>query len=230
VTQAVQQKMIRKILVNTLIFTFVLFSHLGAVNAGIISTIDQEHSGPSPAGASNAFFSTMVQTFTPTLDGVDAVELKVHTFLRPSTVAINLRLGVVGPSLGTTNAITLPAFYGTELSSPGSYAYFEFPNRITLSPGTVYGLELITTDDVFWFGTSSPYASGLAFVNGNPSPNESSFIFREGLLTAVPEPNVLTLVCAALSFCYLLVRRQSNVGLAFQFRTNNCTKAIGLTL
>jgi hypothetical protein len=162
----------RNILYTTWDVVFILLSHLGAVNAGIIGTIDQEHTGPSPAGASNAFFSTMVQTFTPTLDGVDAVELKVHTFLRPSTVTINLRLGVLGPSLGATNAVTLPAFFGTDPPTPGSYAFFEFPSRIALSPGTVYGLELMATDDVFWFGTNVPYAGGLAFVNSNPSPNE----------------------------------------------------------
>ena len=122
------------------------------------------------------------QSFTPTLDSIDFVELQLYNG-GPNTIDVNIRSGsITGTILGTSLPITMSA------NSSGIFDFL-FSNPITVTPGTQYFFEPVessngTEGDIT---TVSGYTGGDLITQGIARPGQDLW-FREGIVTTVPEP------------------------------------------
>jgi hypothetical protein len=163
------------------------------------------------------------QEFTPTLNGINAVEfLMGGANLGQGHLAVNLRDdSITGPILGTSATNYLgPLFKGT--------TKFEFPNVIPVVPGDRYVFEirfLPTSTDPTWFmwvqGRIPPESRnpGGAFIEGGQRQEATTALFREGLILnrdlwlqeqLIPEPSSVALMLTGLAFIAAALRRRSN--------------------
>lgn len=189
----------------------ILFS--GEASASPITLVDQQQTGVNN-GSNNSgglgLSARKGQSFTPTLAGLDAVELVLAgnglTDGIQEQYQVNIRTtDLSGSIIGTSSITTLPDAFSD------SFVHFDFPSVVPLTPGNVYAIELVPivlgTSNVFTvrLGLSNPYPGGTYFTSpGNPSTADA--VFREGLhqplQAAVPEPSSLLLFGAlALGAC-----------------------------
>jgi hypothetical protein len=105
----------------------------------------------------------------------------------PATVYVNLREdSIIGNSIGTTAAITLPGGYG-------GYTNLFFSTPAPVTPGITYYFQLSAPSSDNWTTEvvgSSHYANGSAFYNGDPALNYNLW-FREGEVVPEPSPALL---------------------------------------
>ncbi|MFO0964416.1 MAG: PEP-CTERM sorting domain-containing protein [Gemmataceae bacterium] len=200
----------------------VCLAALGAAqaHASPITLVDQQqtavNNGSNNSGA-QGLAARKGQSFTPTLPGVDAVEI----YLDGNGIAdgvqeqflVNIRnTDLSGAILGTSSVTTLPDAFG------GGLVHFDFPAVVPLTPGNVYAIELVPVtlgvSNVFTvrLGLSNPYPGGTYFTSpGNPVTADA--VFREGLHQAAlttPEPGSLLLL-GALAIGAVIGRRWRQV-------------------
>lgn len=142
--------------------------------------------GASPTG----------QSFTPTLTGLDFVQMAFYDNTvgngLGASLLVNVRSGgITGTVLGTSEPIYMPDGFGRSTLN-SEVATFLFMTSVGLQPGTVYYLEPVVQSGDLW-GVSVweyNYSGGDAFYQGTPSP-AADFWFREG---AIPEPSAFAII------------------------------------
>lgn len=168
--------------------------------------IDQQNVGIDIyTGGALAPFS-FGQSFTPSLPAIDAIEFLLGG--TDAAVVVRLRDSVAGTDglAGTIIAESLPEV--VEFSGD-KWFHFDFPNRVSLTPGQQYVAELYFTTGLLGVRAliNDPYAGGQYFSQGFPGhlTNDTDLIFREGL--HVPEPAAATMVGCVVSIGLLRRRR-----------------------
>ena len=138
------------------------------------------------------------QEFTPSLAGLDFVDLRVVDFgsdTGPGTdFHLQIRQGsILGTVVGTSETVFVPD--NTNLGGGDIITRFLFPSVVALTPGSLYVIDVLQqapSSGTGNFGITAgalggTYAGGSALVGG--SAINRDFIFAEGLTTAaVPEP------------------------------------------
>ena len=148
------------------------------------------------------FYQPMGQSFTPSLDGVGFIRLRLGrgSLDQGATIFLNLRTeSITGAVLAATSPVTLPVgFIGT--------ADFMFASNIPVTPGTAYYFQpIIQSGGPFSVNAGVLlYPGGSAFLNGNPVSED--LWFREGVI--VPEPSTAALLLIGGS-AVVYVRRKS---------------------
>jgi hypothetical protein len=165
---------------------FILVALLaGRANAGEIAVVDQQNLwGGNPN--SYIYSTTLFQTFTPTLDAIETVEVTLGAlpefgFGNPT---VRLYLFEGKGAVGELLAFTAPQeVVGTEMKT----YHFDFASSVALTPGNTYTLGIIcdSPDPVKWAVTVGNQYGGGSLVNGagaegNP-PNFFDLDFIEGL-------------------------------------------------
>ena len=179
-----------------LFFIATLFaSQVCAIGQGFI--FDQQSSTTS----ANAFAGVIMQnsyplgqSFTPTLAGIDFVQLafrdkNIGNGLG-ATVYMNVRSdSITGTILGTTAPVSMPDGFGTGPNA--AVATFFFSSTVSLQPETLYYLEPIVQSGDQWVICDGEYFyfRGTEIGLGTSFP-ASDLWFREGTFT-VPEPSAL---------------------------------------
>jgi len=133
------------------------------------------------------------QEFTPTLQGLDFVDVGLFGSATGHTFRVAIHQGT----------ITAPVFRLSEATvSPGKFsnnqAHFTFSSRVPLVPGTLYVLEIIQEGSYSGWGVETPisavvngqivdmnYYGGRFIYNGVPQDSRD-LLFQEGI--AVPGP------------------------------------------
>lgn len=170
-----------------LLFALLAFV-LGTGLAGAQGTLvyDQQSTG-SVDGALNLNRTPFGQSFTPTLDSIDFLQLQLNDGTTASTVAINIRSGsITGTLLGTSTPTTLQSLSG------GTYNFL-FSNPISLTPGTKYYFEPVVVSGGFATTeiTFIDYAGGDLIYDG--AVQRGDMWFREGV-GSIPEPSSMGLL------------------------------------
>jgi hypothetical protein len=135
------------------------------------------------------------QSFTPTLDSIDFLNIQLATGTFASTIAVNLRSdSITGAILGTSMSVTVPS------NSTGNSMYeFLFSNPVSLTPGTKYYFEPVVVGG----GNAGlnisfvQYTGGDAIINGT-TLTDRDFWFQEGII--VPEPSSSALFVVSVFF------------------------------
>ncbi len=175
--------------------------------------VDQQYSPPL---AQTVWSTTLVgqysQTFTPALDRLDFVTLRLQKFggdTDPATFKVALYeahynpddMSYTGPLLGTSDAVVLPN------DLPPTDVEFNFAITVNLTPGQLYLMYLWGIGDGGNYGiahaSGNGYAGGMMLEGFWPSfTNAQDLAFSEGFVE-VPEPTSLALLavgmlCAAI--------------------------------
>lgn len=140
------------------------------------------------------------QEFTPSLAGLDFVDLRVADAGSDTGPGTNFQLqvreaSILGTVIGTSETVYVPD--NTNLGGGDIITRFLFPSVVALTPGSLYVIEVIQQTPSFGDGTGNfaitagalggTYAGGTGIVDG--SAINRDFIFAEGLTSAaVPEP------------------------------------------
>jgi hypothetical protein len=174
---------------------FLLSTGLAASAQGTF-VYDQQSTGTIDGGASLSQ-TPFGQSFTPTLDAVGFIELQLFDSAAATTIDVNIRSGsITGAILGTSLPTTMPG------NSSGIFDFL-FSNPVTLTPGTKYYFEPVMVGGGSSVGadiTFVQYTGGDAIYGGTAFNNQDLW-FREGVVTAVPEPaSGALLVVAGLLF------------------------------
>jgi PEP-CTERM motif len=173
---------------------------MGVARASTI--IDQSDTFPFPSFLNIQLFSPIGQSFTPTLDSLNFVQIFSDSFGGgfPATLQTTVFSGILfGSPLGTSEPLTLPAGF------EGSSTFF-FPSSVALTPGDLYSFEVSVLSGATWgLGESGVgnYSGGTAIISGVPvtAPPGDDFWFVEGIETkATPEPSSLILLASGLAF------------------------------
>jgi hypothetical protein len=146
------------------------------------------------------------QSFTPTLDSIGFLELQLFDTVA-ATIDVNIRSGsITGSILGTSQATTIPG------NTSGTYDFL-FSNPVTLTPGTQYFFEPVVVGGGSSIGEANTtfiqYAGGDAIAGGTTYTDRDLW-FREGIVSAVPEPASAALfVVAGSALCWQRRKRRA---------------------
>lgn len=170
-----------------------LFTLAPGAQAGPITIIDQQNPGPAAGTSGGINFG---QSFTPTLPGIDAIEILMAG--DNDTVAVQILDGVAGfdglggPVIATSNPVVVNIPPGHQI------IHFDFPGTVNLIPGQTYVARLFTPGgiDGVSLTLNNEYSRGQFLSEGFAIgffPTTYDMIFTEGLHTPVPEPATLVL-------------------------------------
>jgi hypothetical protein len=184
--------------------------------AGPIVTIDQQNAGPGNGSQGGVVFG---QSFTPTLNRIDAFQIEIGD--TAALVAVQILNGVqgfdglAGPVLGTSNFVAVNTVGRQPID-------FSFPGGIALVPGQEYVARVFATAgqvapgiDGISIDTNNPYAGGqlleAGFASSTTYLTTYDAIFAEGIITPeIPTLNGVVLgLFIALAFLALRVRAQA---------------------
>ena len=156
------------------------------------------------------FFNTGVpdhrpigQSFTPTRDGLDFVELRIDDAgsgpVGPgANFVLNIRSGsIFGAIVGTSRTVFVPD--GANTGGGSTYTRFLFDSRVSLTPESLYVIQVIQLDPIHMFSSSfgidgnfgDTYQRGTAILGGVVQSN-FDFYFVQGII--VPEPSSLAML------------------------------------
>jgi hypothetical protein len=197
------------LLTSLLVISLYPFQSVQAADG--IAIVDQTHIVDCRFGClhqSVQYFSPVGQSFTPTIPGLDAVDLWTEDFANGNgygaELYVNIREATIdGTIVGTSDTLQLPDNFPFH-QYPFSYGtHFTFPSLISLTPGEVYVIEVVVIGGLDWewialhnwgvasFGyADSPgyvdYPGGMQIVNGTEISG-SDLWFQEGLATSIPQ-------------------------------------------
>lgn len=180
-----------------------------AAHAAPITLIDQQNQGSAAGMNGGASFG---QSFTPTLPAIDAIEFLMAGL--GQSVVVNILDGLVGVDglggrvIATSDpvAVTTPSGHET--------IHFDFPTRITLTPGRTYIAQLFTPggiEGVSWTGDT--YGGGQFLHEGialDAFPQGRDLIFTEGLTRPIPTSGAGWLFSLGLLGLALATRRNAH--------------------
>ncbi len=180
----------------TLILLGFIFAGVPNVSAMPIVTIDQQNSGVVELTSGTLGFlppttTYFGQSFTPSLSGIDTIDIMSSTSGVSSTVRVDLYTGggTAGLLLASTNEVSF-------MNTTFEYINFDFVSTQLLNPGDLYTMAFVYTagDAPLHQLTSDLYAGGIAYdaPNANSPAVDLDFIFREGLHAAAPVPEPTT--------------------------------------
>ncbi len=178
---------------NVAIAAALLFGTARVLTASPITIIDQQNPGPftttNGAGVAPLSFG---QSFTPTLNGIDAIQFLIQG--AHATIHVDLMNGYGGADglggalLATSNSVFVNV-------STDTMVQFDFPTTVALTPGHTYVARITMTsgNGLFMRETANLYGGGQFLNEGDPSSlfTDRDQIFAEGLYShnpAVPEP------------------------------------------
>ena len=177
-----------------------------SVAAAPILFIDQQNLVGSAFGGASAPDFLLGQSFTPSRNGIDSIELNISILAFPAQMRIALLDGVVGldglqgPVIGTTETLTI-----TETSL--HKFRFDFPTTVPLTPGNRYVMRFepigANSNPQIEINTGfppNPYPGGQTLQSHLPTSSfaDRDFVFAEGLFQ-IPEPSSLLLLAIAVS-------------------------------
>lgn len=180
-----------------------------------ILMVDQHSVAGTAFGGASVPDFLLGQSFTPSLSGIDAIDLRASILSQPAPMRIALLDGIVGldglqaPVLGVTQTVTVT---GTSLQT----YHFEFPATIPLVPDRPYVMRFepigassnpqieLSVDRV---PPIDAYVRGQALQGNLPLVHLAfrDFVFAEGLHT-IPEPSTSTFLMGAGTFLALFWR------------------------
>jgi len=180
------------------------------VHGGLI--VDQQQTLENGVTAT---FTSPAQSFIPTLTSLNFVELGLEDRDPDNSIGANLfvqirQTSITGTIIGTSSTLSLSDGFGAPVGSGLTPVLFTFPSLVSLTPSNTYVLQLfISSGDTFLVNTSdsNPYSGGTAFFFGSPF-SDSDLYFREGILSAVPEPS--TALFGVIGILGLQLRRIRN--------------------
>jgi len=148
-------------------------------------TVDQQ-SDDLPGNGSTGFNNTIGQSFSPTFNFMDHVELKVNSQNPPTTVRVVIRATPTGSILGSSNPIimtdTVIELRHFEFAPIDISAYNELFIQVERVEGLAFGLFYAGDDTV------DSYTGGKAYRDGFMSSLD--FWFRTGLGSVPPAPEI----------------------------------------
>lgn len=187
------------------------------VRAGAI--IDQSNTTPV-----TYFYNTGVdsfrpigQSFTPTRDALDFVELRIDDAgSDPGGPGANFMLrirsgSILGAIVGASQTVLVPD--GTNTGGGSTSTRFLFDTRVSLVPESFYVIEVLQLGPYVPLNASfgmdgnfgDTYKRGQAILNGQPQTN-FDFYFVQGII--VPEPSSLVMLGAGVLPVIALARRR----------------------
>jgi hypothetical protein len=163
---------------------------------------DQQSSGTTD-GSVLSTQAPLGQSFTPLLDSIGFVDFYLSDGTTASMMQVNIRSGsITGPILGTTSTTTLTP-------NLADYYGFVFSTPISLTPGTQYFLEPVVVGGggSRAFVTFQQYSGGDAIFGGSTF-TDRDFLFREGIVSNVPEPSTVSFCLLGGAAAYWLRKRR----------------------
>jgi hypothetical protein len=161
---------------------------------GGIAVVDQFFVQPVRLWDSIQLLGPIGQEFTPSVSGLDAVELWTGDFTRGNGVGallqVNIRKATItGELLATSLPVDLP-------DSFDGVTHFDFPGLVRLTPNEMYVIEVLVVGDNWvvthnWSaascggGPDCGYAGGNWIIQGNSVPGNALW-FQEGLAASTP--------------------------------------------
>ena len=160
---------------------------------GSIAIVDQSQEIGLGTFRNIVGYAPLGQEFTPSLPGLDAVELYLNGFMCElgPYLQVNIREGAItGPIIGQSSPFTPSQNYFS------GAVHFAFANVVRLSPGKLFVMELVDISGKEFpcvesiIGSSggrpdNPYIDGDAINWGMTLPGDDLW-FREGLASAIP--------------------------------------------
>jgi hypothetical protein len=175
------------------------------------TTIDQSSTGTIDSGVitSNLLNAPLGQSFTPTLSGLNFVDLVLGDSnpnpILGSAASFEVIIHfdtILGAMIGTSNTVSLPPHFNFPASE--TYTHFTFSTLVTLVPGGRFVIEIVQlspiNSDFLIYGDAlngtDRYTGGKAVIAGQSVSPNRDFNFKEGIddTAAVPEPASMLLL------------------------------------
>ncbi|MGI8997376.1 MAG: hypothetical protein ACR2GW_11980 [Pyrinomonadaceae bacterium] len=133
--------------------------------------IDQRNDDFTPQGGFGFAAGPLGQEFTPTLSGLNVVEILIGLNIPNSVGGVNIRIGSIsGAIIGTSNLTTVDP----NLPPGFSVLRFNFASVVPLVPENIYVIELFLVSGGYGpvFSDTDTYARGraIAIAFGGSSP------------------------------------------------------------
>jgi hypothetical protein len=172
--------------------------------AAPIPFVDQQNLVGHYFGGVSAPDFLLGQSFTPSLNGIDSIDLNISILAFPAQMRVALLDGLVGldglqaPVIGMTQTVTITETSLREFR-------FDFPVTVALTPGNPYVMRFepigANSNPQIEINTGyppNPYPGGQALQLHLPPSSllDRDFVFAEGL-NQIPEPSSLLLLAIA---------------------------------
>jgi len=188
-----------------------MFGSLAKVDAAPTKVIDQQNAGPITGTNGGTSFG---QSFTPTLPGIDYMEILMGG--DKDIVTIDILGGVIGldglggPVIGTSN----PTLVDTLATHVHQIIHFDFPSTVSLIPGNTYVFRLQTPLGIGGISyTDNSYSGGQYLAKNYATSSyvrDHDTFFQEGMMVdVIPVPGALVIGFIGVGLVGWLRRRRT---------------------